>query len=87
MDEVRNIYRNISWNAFRIMGSDATKVQVLLNLAQRGPVRARDLAHAGIPRTYLKRLCDSGQLERVDRGLYRLAHGPVGELGSLAEVS
>jgi predicted transcriptional regulator of viral defense system len=50
-------------------------------------VRARDLDDADIPRTYLKRLCDRGLLEHVDRGLYRLADAPMTELSSLAEVS
>lgn len=65
----------------------ATKTTELLALAQRGPVRARDLDDAAIPRAYLKRLCDRGLLEQVDRGLYRLPNGPVGELSSLADVS
>jgi predicted transcriptional regulator of viral defense system len=50
-------------------------------------VRARDLDDAGIPRAYLKRLCDRGLLEQVDRGLYRLADAPDTELSTLAEVS
>ena len=50
-------------------------------------MRARDLSEAGIPRAYLARLCDRGVLERVDRGLYRLAAAPVSELSSLAEVA
>lgn len=65
----------------------ASKTATLLRLARKGPVRARDLDHAGIPRAYLKRLCDRGLLEQVDRGLYRLAGAPVSELSSLAEVS
>lgn len=64
-----------------------TKTDVLLRLAQKGPIRARDLDRAGVPRTYLKRLCDGGALEQVDRGLYRLADAPVTELSSLAEVA
>lgn len=64
-----------------------TKTDSLLGLARKGPVRARDLDEAGIPRTYLKRLCDGGVLEQVDRGLYRLADAPVTELSSLAEVA
>ncbi|MCX5742528.1 MAG: AbiEi antitoxin N-terminal domain-containing protein [Proteobacteria bacterium] len=64
-----------------------TKATTLLRIARKGPVRARDLDDAGIPRTYLKRLCDRGLLEQVDRGLYRLADAPVTELSSLAEVS
>lgn len=65
----------------------ADKTTTLLRLARKGPVRARDLDHAGIPRAYLKRLCDRGLLEQVDRGLYRLADAPMTELSSLAEVS
>jgi predicted transcriptional regulator of viral defense system len=64
-----------------------TKTDYLLGLASKGPVRARDLDEAGIPRTYLRRLRDGGVLEQVDRGLYRLADAPVTELSSLAEVS
>ncbi|MFH1810550.1 MAG: type IV toxin-antitoxin system AbiEi family antitoxin domain-containing protein [Pseudomonadota bacterium] len=64
-----------------------TKVEELLRLAEKGPVRARDLNLGGIPRAYLKRLCDRGVLEQVDRGLYRLADSPVSELHSLAEVA
>jgi predicted transcriptional regulator of viral defense system len=65
----------------------ASKTTILLGLAQYGPVRARDLDEAGIPRTYLKRLSDGGVLEQVDRGLYRLADAPVSEMSSLAEVA
>jgi predicted transcriptional regulator of viral defense system len=64
-----------------------TKTDALLRLARKGPFRARDLDSAAIPRTYLRRLSDSGQLEHVDRGLYRLADAPVTELNSLAEVT
>jgi predicted transcriptional regulator of viral defense system len=64
-----------------------TKTDSLLGLARKGPLRARDLDEAGIPRTYLKRLCDGGILEQVDRGLYRLADAQVTELRSLAEVA
>ncbi len=64
-----------------------TKIDILIRLARNGPVRARDLDQVGIPRAYLKRLCDRGVLERVDRGLYRLIEAPVTELSSLAEVT
>lgn len=64
-----------------------SKSDALIRLAQKGPVRARDLDQAGIPRAYLKRLCDRGVLEQVDRGLYRLAEAPVTELSSLAEAA
>lgn len=69
------------------MPAKATKTDTLLQLARKGPVRARDLAKAGIPRVYLRRLCDRGMLEQVDRGLYRLANAPVTELHSVAEVA
>ena len=64
-----------------------TKTEVLIRLARKGPVRARDLDGAGIPRAYLRRLCDRGVLEQVDRGLYRLVEAPATELSSLAEVA
>jgi predicted transcriptional regulator of viral defense system len=67
--------------------STSTKTTTLLRLARKGPVRARDMDDAGIPRAYLKRLRDRGVLEQVDRGLYRLADAPMSELGSLADVS
>lgn len=69
------------------MRAETSKTSALLALARRGPVRARDLDDAGIPRSYLTRLCEAGQLERVDRGLYRLADAPVTELTSIAEVA
>lgn len=64
-----------------------TKTAMLLRLARKGPVRARDLDAAGIPRAYLKRLSERGLLEQVDRGIYRTADAPVTELSSLAEIS
>jgi hypothetical protein len=67
--------------------SASDKVTALIRLARKGPVRARDLDAAGIPRTYLKRLCERGMLDRVDRGLYRLANARVTELSTLADVS
>jgi predicted transcriptional regulator of viral defense system len=63
------------------------KTDALLRLARKGPIRARDLDDAAIPRTYLARLCKRGILEQVDRGLYRLVDAPVTELHSLAEVA
>lgn len=68
-------------------GGIAREADALLRLARKGPVRARDLAKAGIPRVYLRRLCDRGMLEQVDRGVYRLADAPVTELHSFAEVA
>jgi len=85
---IRIVGRQRHEATFRIMARDvSTKTAALVRLARKGLVRARDLDRAGIPRTYLKRLCDSGVLEQVDRGLYRLVEAPVTELSSLAEVS
>lgn len=69
------------------MTAGATKTETLLQLAHEGLLRARDLDAAGIPRAYLKRLCERGQLEQIDRGLYRLADQPVTELHTLAQVA
>jgi predicted transcriptional regulator of viral defense system len=69
------------------MPANATKIQALMRLARKGPLRARDLEQADIPRAYLRRLCDRGLLEQVDRGIYRLADAPVTELHTLAEVA
>lgn len=69
------------------MSPRRTKTDALVLLAREGPVRARDLDQAGIPRAYLRRLCDRGILEQVDRGLYRLADAPATEHHSLAEVA
>ncbi len=69
------------------MASIATKTSELLRLAGAGPLRTRDVDAAGIPRVYLRRLCERGLLERVDRGLYRLPDAPVTELHSLVEVA
>jgi predicted transcriptional regulator of viral defense system len=69
------------------MGSDTPKTRELLRLAGKGPVRARDLDAHGIPRAYLKRLVARGDLEQIDRGLYRLVDAPATELSALADVS
>lgn len=63
------------------------KSTALLRLARSGPLRARDLEAAGIPRTYLRRLSERGLLEQVDRGLYRLPDAPVTEFHSIAQVA
>lgn len=59
----------------------------ILALAAQGPIRARDLDATGVARTQLRRLCQQGRLERVSRGLYRLADSPATELHSLAQVA
>jgi predicted transcriptional regulator of viral defense system len=64
-----------------------SKTETLLRLARAGPLRARDLAAVGIPRTYLRRLSDRGLLERLDRGLYGLPDAPATELHTIAQVA
>lgn len=63
-------YRRRRGCAFCIMPGARTKVDTLLRLAKRGPLRARDLEEANIPRAYLRCMLDRGLLEQVDRGLY-----------------
>jgi predicted transcriptional regulator of viral defense system len=60
---------------------------VVLDLARRGPVTARDLAVRGVPRVHLQRLCARGELVRVGRGVYRAADAAATELATLAEVA
>ncbi|MCX6975506.1 MAG: type IV toxin-antitoxin system AbiEi family antitoxin domain-containing protein, partial [Verrucomicrobia bacterium] len=51
-----------------------TPVQKMKSLSHITPVvRAVDAVRAGIPRTSLVRMVESGVVERVGRGLYRLA--------------
>jgi predicted transcriptional regulator of viral defense system len=64
-----------------------TKVQSLLKLASQGPIRPRDLDAVGIPRAYLRRLIDRGNIERVAPGLYRHVDTQPTELASLAEMA
>jgi predicted transcriptional regulator of viral defense system len=69
-------------------GSDSKPTRRILALARRqGFLRARDLAALGIPRAYLTRLVERGQLERTARGLYRLAEADVSEHYTLAQVA
>lgn len=56
-------------------------------LAERQVLRARDLAAEGIPRSYLGRMVEAGELFRSGRGIYVAADADVSELQSLAEVA
>ena len=65
-----------------------TPTQRVLDLArQMGMLRPTHLQTIGIPRVILTRLTSSGQLEKVGRGLYRLAGAPVSERESLATIA
>ncbi len=69
------------------MAAREEKTARLLRLAKDGPLRARELAAAGIPRAYLTRLCERGELEHVGRGMYRLANAPATELHAVAQIA
>jgi predicted transcriptional regulator of viral defense system len=59
----------------------------LLDLVRKaGVLRSHELESHGIPRVYLKRLVDAGQLERIGRGLYALADADLGEKHNLAQA-
>ncbi len=60
--------------------------RVLALAATHGLLRPRDLAPHGLPREYLARLQQTGQLERVGRGLYRAITTPITEQHTLALV-
>ena len=72
------------------MSSDS-KIDTLLRLARRGPLRSVALENAGIPRAYLTRLVRRGELEKIDRGLYRIPDPDPdqddADLGEMAAVS
>ena len=60
----------------------------ILQLAdQQGILRTRDLAAHDIPRVYLQRLVERGDLERIARGLYRRPEAEVSLHHSLATVA
>lgn len=65
--------------------STGTTEEVLRLVAELGLVRPRDLTARNLPHTLLAQLHQQGRLERVGRGLYRLAgYEPAGH-SSLAE--
>ena len=65
-----------------------TKTEKLFELIRRKHVvRPRDLKRARIPRTYLNRLAERGQLQKIDRGLYTAESLPMSEHISLLEVT
>ncbi len=63
------------------------KQKILILTGQLGIVRPRDVEAEGIPREYLYRLCASGDLMRVGRGLYALPDALGSEAITLAEVA
>ncbi len=65
---------------------ESNRISVQEILSQRGIVRARDFASQGISRQQLKRLADSGAIERLGRGLYGLPQAEITRNHTLAEV-
>ena len=57
---------------------------LLREARKRAVIRPRDLDALGVPRSYLARLVATGELERIGRGMYRLARARVTEHHSLA---
>lgn len=66
-------------------GSHADKLRRLAK--EKGILRARDLDAHGIPREYLTRLTEHGDLVRLGRGLYQHAEHDVTAEHSLAEAA
>lgn len=69
----------------RTMPSPADRARDLLN--QIGLARSKELEQVGLARSQIQRLLDQGVLERVGRGLYRLAGGPITETDDLASAA
>jgi predicted transcriptional regulator of viral defense system len=68
--------------------ADSSLKKRALQIAQRqGLARTRDFAAAGIPRVYLQRLRDEGQLVQTGRGLYQLPDAGLSAAHSLAEAA
>lgn len=69
-----------------IMMAHSHKDKVIALAQERGVLRPRDLDAIGVPRVYLKRLCDDKVLTRVGRGLYVSTDSEPTENASLAET-
>lgn len=70
------------------MATKTTQTDKVLKLVRKvGVLRPRDLDFYGIPRTNLSRLCATGKLQRIGRGLYVLPNSGATEHHSLAEAS
>jgi predicted transcriptional regulator of viral defense system len=66
------------------MPSSTDRNRTLKLARRRQGVTARELAAAGIHRQVLSRLVESGEIERVARGVYRLPEHPLTENYGLA---
>jgi predicted transcriptional regulator of viral defense system len=66
---------------------DAPADRIVTLARTTGVIRARDVEAIGVHRKHLRSMVDTGQLEQVGRGMYRLADAPLSAYGSLAEIS
>ena len=65
-----------------------SRIEKIISLIQKsGIIRPRDLDKYGMPREYLRRLCDRGVLVRQARGIYTLKDAEITEHHSLAQAS
>lgn len=65
-----------------------SRTDKIIELARiTGVIRPRDLDAYGIPREYLRRLCNKGVLERRSRGIYALTDADLTEHHSLVLAS
>jgi len=67
------------------MLSPADRARNLLN--QKSLARSKEIEQEGLSRSQVQRLLDQGVLERVGRGLYRLAGGTITETDDLASAA
>ena len=66
---------------------EISPIEKITRLAREsGIIRPRDLEAYGIPREYLRRLCDKGVLERQSRGIYTLRDAELTEHHSLMQA-
>jgi predicted transcriptional regulator of viral defense system len=68
------------------MSEQSLQDRLLILARGKGVIRPRDLDEIGVPREYLRRLCEQGVLERPGRGLYVLADAEPTENVTLAEA-
>jgi predicted transcriptional regulator of viral defense system len=67
--------------------SDSPDARAAKVVQAMGIARSRDLERAGVSRTQLRRLVESGRIERVGRGLYSLPDVGRSEQSDLAEAA
>ncbi len=67
--------------------SDLPLASNYLQTADRAAVRWRDLAACGVTSATISRLVQTGQVERIGRGLYRLPNQDASVDQSLAQVA